>query len=85
MTTVKWRYTQNIPQIVPSYVNAWSPSNEHKHETNSEPRGAARQYAIAKTPVKLSAYQIPSVIVVFLILVFKVEFVSLIPKSHKRP
>jgi hypothetical protein len=29
-----------------------------------------------KTPVKCSAYQIPSVIVVFVNLVFKVEFVS---------
>jgi hypothetical protein len=33
---------------------------------------ATRQLAIAKTPAKLSVYQIPSVIVVFIILVFKV-------------
>jgi hypothetical protein len=33
---------------------------------------ATRQQAIAKTPAKWSAYQIPSVIVVFVILVFKV-------------
>jgi hypothetical protein len=33
---------------------------------------AARQQAIAKTPAKWSAYQIPSAIVVFVILVFKV-------------
>jgi hypothetical protein len=33
---------------------------------------AARKQAIAKTPPKWSAYQIPSAIVVFVILVFKV-------------
>jgi hypothetical protein len=33
---------------------------------------ATRQQAIAKTPAKSSAYQIPSVIVVFVILVFEV-------------
>jgi hypothetical protein len=38
-----------------------------------------------KTPAKWSAYQIPSAIVVFVILVFKVYFVRLIPTSHKRP
>jgi hypothetical protein len=31
---------------------------------------------IAKTPAKWSAYQIPNVIVLFVILVFKVQFVS---------
>jgi hypothetical protein len=30
-------------------------------------------------------YQIPSVIVVFVVLVFKVYFISLVLKSHKRP
>jgi hypothetical protein len=35
-------------------------------------RGATRQQAIAKTPAKWPAYQIPSVIVVFVISVFKV-------------
>jgi uncharacterized membrane protein len=52
---------------------------------NSKPHGANRQQAIVKTPAKWSTYQIPSVIVVFVVLVFKVQFVSLIPKSHKRP
>jgi hypothetical protein len=37
---------------------------------NSEPRGATRQQTIAMTPAKLSAYQIPSVFIVFVILVF---------------
>jgi hypothetical protein len=39
---------------------------------SSEPHGATRQQAIAKTPAKLSVYQIQSVIVVFVALVFKV-------------
>jgi hypothetical protein len=38
-----------------------------------------------KTPAKLSSYRIPSVIVVFVALVCKVQYVSLIPKSYKRP
>jgi hypothetical protein len=52
---------------------------------NSEPHGAARQQqAIAKTPAKWSAYQILSVIVAFVMLVYTIYFVSSIPKSHKR-
>jgi hypothetical protein len=43
---------------------------------NSKPNWATRQQAIAKTPAKWSAYQIPSVTVVFEVLVFKVKFVS---------
>jgi hypothetical protein len=43
------------------------------------------QHAIAKTPAKLSAYQVPSAIIVFVILVCKVQFVCLIAKGHKRP
>jgi hypothetical protein len=39
---------------------------------NSKPHGATRQQAIEMTPSKWSAYQIPSVIVAFVILVFKV-------------
>jgi hypothetical protein len=39
---------------------------------HSKPHGATRQQTIAKTPAKWSAYQITSVIVVFVILVFKV-------------
>jgi hypothetical protein len=51
---------------------------------NSKPHAATRQQAIAKTPAKRSADQIPSVIVVYVMLVFKVYFVSLISKGHKR-
>jgi hypothetical protein len=39
---------------------------------NSKPHWATRQRAIAKTPAKWSTYQIPSVIVVFVVLIFKV-------------
>jgi hypothetical protein len=39
---------------------------------SSEPHGATRKRGIAKTPAKWSVYQIPSVIVVFVILVLKV-------------
>jgi hypothetical protein len=38
---------------------------------SSEPHGAARQQATAKTSAKWSAYQILSVFVVFVVLVFK--------------
>jgi hypothetical protein len=41
-------------------------------QPSSEPDGAASQQAIAETPAKWSAYQIPSVIVVFAVLVVKV-------------
>jgi hypothetical protein len=51
----------------------------------SEPHGATRRQAIAKIPAKWSAYQIPSATVVFVVLVFKVQFASLISKSHNRP
>jgi hypothetical protein len=76
-----------------------SPQRTSKR-SSSEPHWATRQQqAIAKTPAKLSAYQIPSVIVVFVtnicrnfrikvvfvVLVFKVQSVSLVPKSNKRP
>jgi hypothetical protein len=39
---------------------------------NSKPHGAARQQATAKTPARWSAYQIPSAIALFVVLVFKV-------------
>jgi predicted membrane-bound dolichyl-phosphate-mannose-protein mannosyltransferase len=53
---------------------------------SSEPLCTMRQQqAFAMTPAKLSAYQIPSVIVIFIVSVFEVQFVSLIPKSHNRP
>jgi hypothetical protein len=44
-----------------------------------------QQQVTAKTPAKWSAYQIPSVVVVFVLLVLRFSFVSLIPASHKRP
>jgi hypothetical protein len=37
----------------------------------------------AKIPAKWSGYPIPSLIVVFVILVFELKFVSFIPESHK--
>jgi hypothetical protein len=49
---------------------------------SSEPHGATGQQAIAKAPTKRLAYLIPSVIVIFVVLVRKVYFVSLIPESH---
>jgi uncharacterized Zn-finger protein len=49
------------------------PPQHTSRRLNSEPHGATRQQqAIAKTLAKLSAYQIPNVIVVFVVLVFKV-------------
>jgi hypothetical protein len=36
-----------------------------------------------KTPAKWSVYQIPSVIVVFVVLVCKVQFVRIIPKATR--
>jgi hypothetical protein len=47
-------------------------ASAHVQMANSKPCWATRQQAIAKTPAKWSAYQIPSVIVVFVILVVKV-------------
>jgi hypothetical protein len=38
---------------------------------STEPHGATRQQAIAKTPAKRSAYRIPSVIVVFVIMIVR--------------
>jgi hypothetical protein len=51
----------------------------------SEPHGATRQRAVAESPAKRSACQIPSVNVVFLVPVCKVWFLTLVPQSHKRP
>jgi hypothetical protein len=51
-------------------------ASAHTKWPNSKPHWATRQQAIAKTPAKWSAYQISGVIVVFVILVFKVQFVS---------
>jgi hypothetical protein len=54
----------------PRYV----PNTVTRRDLNSKPHEATRQQAIAKTPAKWTAYQIPSVVVVFVfvILVFKV-------------
>jgi hypothetical protein len=49
-----------------------------------KPHGTTTQQATAKTTVKWSAYQIPSV-VVFVVLVCKVKFVILIPKMPQEP
>jgi hypothetical protein len=52
---------------------------------SSEPHGATRQPAIARTPAKRSAYQILSAFVLFVVTVIMVQFVSLIPISFNRP
>jgi hypothetical protein len=53
---------------------------------HSESHGATwQQQAIPKMLAKTSAYLIPNVIIVVVVQVFKVWFVSLIFKSHKRP
>jgi hypothetical protein len=51
---------------------------------SSEPHGATRQQAIAKTPAKRYAYQILSALVLFVFIVFEVSFVSLFPTSYNR-
>jgi hypothetical protein len=64
--TNSWRRNPPLQlsiQRSPQHTSKWP---------NSKPQRAIRQQAIAKTPAKWSAYQIPSVIVVFVILVFKV-------------
>jgi hypothetical protein len=54
------------------YSSQYSASlSAHPTGFYSKPHGANRQQAIANTPAKWSAYQISSVIVVFVILVFK--------------
>jgi hypothetical protein len=56
-------------------LNTVSPQRTSKWP-NSKPHWGTRQQAIAKTPAKWSAYHIPSVNVVFVILVFKVCLVK---------
>jgi hypothetical protein len=58
--TVIWRKLQ-IP-TVKEEINRYS----SHYNANSKPHGATRQQAIVKTPAKWSAYQIPSVIVLYL-------------------
>jgi hypothetical protein len=47
-------------------------ASAHIQMTYSKPHWATRQQAIEKTPAKWSVYQIHSVIVVFVILIFKI-------------
>jgi hypothetical protein len=47
-------------------------ASAHIQMISNKPHWATRQQAITKTPAKWSAYQFPSVIVVFVILVFKI-------------
>jgi hypothetical protein len=44
-------------------------------QPSTEPHGATKQQVIAKPPAKWSAYQIPSVIVIFVVIVFN-TFIS---------
>jgi hypothetical protein len=60
-----------IKEEIRSYSSQYS-ARLSAYPNDSKPHWATRQQAIAKTPAKWSAYQIPSVIVVFVILVFKV-------------
>jgi hypothetical protein len=52
--------------------NANSLTQHTEEWPNSKPHFATRQQAIVKTPAKWAAYPIPTVRVVFVILVFKV-------------
>jgi hypothetical protein len=64
--TNSWRRNPPLQlsiQCLPQRTSKWP---------NSKPNWATRQQAIAKTPAKWSAYQIPSVTVVFVILILKV-------------
>jgi hypothetical protein len=76
MCQIRWsegisKHQQLKKKSAATALNTVSPKRTSKWP-NSEPHGATRQQAIAKTPAKLSAYQILSVIVVFVILVFMV-------------
>jgi hypothetical protein len=51
-------------------LNAVPQATPERHR--SEPHRTTRQQEIAKTPAKLSAHQIPSLIVAFVILVLKI-------------
>jgi hypothetical protein len=66
MQWVNEMYIQNVSykHLVPQHTPKWPVSKPH---------GAIRQQAIVNTPAKWSAFQIPNVIVVFIVvLVFKV-------------
>jgi hypothetical protein len=66
--TVIWRdlQTPTVKEEIRRY------SSQYGARLSAHPNWATRQQAINKTPAKWSAYQIPSVDVVFVILVFKV-------------
>jgi hypothetical protein len=70
-----------------SYTIQGTEQNHPHTRPSSEPQGPTRQQATAKALSKRSTYQIHSVIIVLVsvILVFQVQFVSLIPKRHKKP
>jgi hypothetical protein len=57
-------------------------SSQYSARLSANPNGLVVN--LMEPPDKRSAYRIPSVIVAFVMLVFKVYFVSLTPKSHKR-
>jgi hypothetical protein len=61
--------TPTVKEEIRRYISQYS-ARLSAHP--NEPHGATRQQAIAKTPNKRSAYRIPSVIVVFVVLVFTV-------------
>jgi hypothetical protein len=64
-------YTQDSPPWTRVYPKAQYSARLSSDPNDSKLHGATRQQAIAKTPVKWSAYQILSVILVFVILIFK--------------
>jgi hypothetical protein len=79
------KYKELKKKFATTALDTCSPQWTHKQPI-CESHGATRQkQAISKTYAKLFSYQIRSVIVVFVLLVFKVQFVSLVPKSRKRP
>jgi hypothetical protein len=59
-----------------------SPQRTYKW-SSSEPHGATRQQAIAETPAKWSTYQIPSVIVVFVVLFVRLSLQVSFPKATR--
>jgi hypothetical protein len=70
------RMDLQIPRVreeIRRYSSQYSARFSAHKRPCSEPHGATRQQqAIAKTPAKWSAYQIPRVTVVFVVPVFKV-------------
>jgi hypothetical protein len=51
-------------------------------ESSSVPHGATRQQATTNIHAKISAYQIPSISIVFIVVIRNVYFVSIIPTSQ---